>query len=122
MISAYLIYRRIAVAMEMAGATKTHARRCVAQYRAYLDIHASDPTLAWVPTPEADEALHTHLEMSSFDDDCRALLGHTLQHDPSFKGTLAFDVAWMRSADAFQARGEKVDPIRGGSVCTAWPD
>ena len=115
------IYQRVSVAMVTRGTTEPHAQRCVAAYRTYLDMYASDPSLPWVPTREADAALHMHLTMDSFDDDCVAILGHTIWHDPDFKGTPAFDTAWARSAEGFRARGVEIDPACEGETCSILP-
>jgi len=81
-------------------------------YRTFIEIAAGNPSLTLVPPRVADEAWHEHQTMPAYVDDCIAVCGRTLPHDPSVHGTPEFWAAWEATRRLFADRGIEL-PARG---------
>ncbi|UEM20158.1 hypothetical protein JL100_024265 [Skermanella mucosa] len=61
------------------------------------------------PTKLADEVLHRHLEMPSFDEDCLSIVGKRVHHVPHAEESLEMTAMWHRTRELMLAKFS-IDP------------
>lgn len=86
--------------------SRPRARQAVLEYRAFLDIAVTYPENEVAVTKLADKAWHVHiLNTRRYADDCEAICGHFLHHDPDAFGTEEYFEAWKFTRREFEKRG-----------------
>ena len=79
------------------------APAAVAAYRQFLTLAAANPGKPVCVPSDADKIWHQHmLQSKQYRDDCKALCGRHLDHDPTAFGTPEFNAAWAETVRLYK--------------------
>jgi hypothetical protein len=87
---------KIITSMMMSGFTEDKAKQALIYYEEFLKACATTPK-ALAPTTLVDAAWHAHMESAEYDQDCKALCGRVIPHQPGVYGTAEWTAAWSET-------------------------